>query len=178
MSHVRKLRTPTRLCPRTQRSVDNAPTNLCHGDKPALRSSPQEGCERRESRAVARSRRERRPCFLRERRRRRRTLDVRAADQQEEMAEQRFFRSGSSDEDGGNLGANIAASGASNQTERDARAAPKGPAQTRGDTTIPTVPGPTCTPSTALTSEITTLPVSTRSWSRSTSRRAPSGLSR
>ena len=35
------------------------------------------------------------------------------------------FPFGSSDEDGGNL-ANIAASGASNQTERDARAAPKG----------------------------------------------------
>jgi hypothetical protein len=38
---------------------------------------------------------------------------------------------------------------------------PKKGAQTRGDTTIPTVPGPTCTPSTALTSEITTLPPGT-----------------
>jgi hypothetical protein len=48
-------------------------------------------------------------------------FDVRAADLQEEMAEHAFpFRR--SDEDGGNP-ANIAASGASNQTPRDARAA-------------------------------------------------------
>ena len=59
--------------------------------------------------------------FLCERRRRRRILDVRAACLQEKMAEQ-GFRSGSFDEDGGNP-ANIAASGASNQTHRDARAA-------------------------------------------------------
>ena len=39
--------------------------------------------------------------------------DVRAAALQEEMAEQRFFRSARSDEDGGKS-ANIAASGASN----------------------------------------------------------------
>ena len=51
-------------------------------------------------------------------------------------------------------------------------------AQTRGDTTIPRVPGPTWTPSTALTSEITMSPTSTRPLSRSTSRCAPSGLSR
>jgi hypothetical protein len=50
--------------------------------------------------------------------------------------------------------------------------------QTRGDTTIPSAPGPTWTPITALTSEITKLPVGTSSFSRSTSRRAPSGLSR
>lgn len=45
--------------------------------------------------------------------------------------------------------------------ERDARAATQKGAQTRGDTTIPTVPGPTCTPSTALISEMTTLPPGT-----------------
>jgi hypothetical protein len=43
-----------------------------------------------------------------------RIFDVRAADLQEEMTEQRFFRSVSSDEDGG-YAANIAASEASNQ---------------------------------------------------------------
>jgi hypothetical protein len=35
---------------------------------------------------------------------------------------------------------------------------PKEGTQTRGDTTIPRAPGPTCTPSTALTSEITISP--------------------
>ena len=46
-------------------------------------------------------------------------IDVRAADLQEELTEQRFpFRR--LDEDGGNP-ANIAASGASNQTERAMR---------------------------------------------------------
>jgi hypothetical protein len=45
------------------------------------------------------------------------------------MAEQRFFRFVSSDEDGGNP-ANIAASGASNRTERDARAAEEADATT------------------------------------------------
>ena len=177
MSHIRKLRTPTRLCPRTQRSVDNAPTNLCHGDKPALRSSPQQGCERRESRR--RTEQERAEAMFPPRATTTAT-DSRCSRRRAAGGDggTTLFRSGSSDEDGGNL-ANIAASGASNQTERAMREQPpKGPAQTRGDTTIPTVPGPTCTPSTALTSEITTLPVSTRSWSRSTSRRAPSGLSR
>jgi hypothetical protein len=53
--------------------------------------------------------------------RRRRILDVRAADLREELAEH-AFRFASSDEGGGNP-ANIAASGASNQTQRDARAA-------------------------------------------------------
>jgi hypothetical protein len=48
-------------------------------------------CERRESRAAARRRREQRRCFLCERQRRRRILDVRAADLEEEMVEQRFF---------------------------------------------------------------------------------------
>ena len=47
-------------------------------------------------------------------------LDVRAADLQEEMVRTTLFRSARSDEDGGNR-ANIAASGASNQTERDPR---------------------------------------------------------
>ena len=55
---------------------------------------------------------------------------------------------------------------------------PKRGLQVRGDTTIPRVPGPTWTPSTALTSEITTSPTCTRPLSRSTSRRAPSRLSR
>jgi hypothetical protein len=50
--------------------------------------------------------------------------------------------------------------------------------QTRGDTTIPRVPGPTWTPSTALTSEITMSPTRTRPLSESTSRPAASGLSR
>jgi hypothetical protein len=55
-------------------------------------------------------RRSERKCFpLCGRQRRRRILDVRAADMQEEMAEQ-LFRSVSSDEDRGNT-ANIAASG-------------------------------------------------------------------
>jgi hypothetical protein len=40
--------------------------------------------------------------FVGQRRRSRRTRDVRAADLQEKMAEQRFSRSVSSDEDGGN----------------------------------------------------------------------------
>ena len=48
------------------------------------------GCERRESRATARRRSEQRRSFLCERRRLRRILDVRAADLQEEMPEQRF----------------------------------------------------------------------------------------
>ena len=77
----------------------------------------------------ARSSAARRRSVRRERRRRRRILDVRAADLQEEMAEQRFFRFVSSDEDGGNP-ANIAASGASNQTKRDARAAEEADATT------------------------------------------------
>ena len=54
----------------------------------------------------------------------RRILDVRAADLQEEMAEQRFFRFASSDEDGGNP-ANIAASEASNQIQRDCASSSK-----------------------------------------------------
>jgi hypothetical protein len=49
---------------------------------------------------------------------RRRIRDVRAADLQEEMAEQCFSVPGSSDEDGGNP-ANIAASAASNLILRD-----------------------------------------------------------
>ena len=49
-----------------------------------------ERCERRESRAAARRRSERRRSFLCERRRRRRILDVRAADLQDELTEQRF----------------------------------------------------------------------------------------
>jgi hypothetical protein len=57
-----------------------------------------------------------------ERREWRRIRDVCAADLQEEMTEQRFSVSVGSDEDGGNP-ANIAASGASNQIQRDARAA-------------------------------------------------------
>ena len=115
--------------------------------------------------------------FLCERQRRRRTLDVRAADLQEEMAEQRF-----------SVPSDPTKTAATQRTSQRAKRATKqsamreqptkGAAQTRGDTTIPTVPGPTCTPSTALTSEITTRPVGTRSWSRSTSRCAPSGLSR
>ena len=57
-----------------------------------------------------------------ERRPQRRILDVRAAGLQEEDDGTTLFRSVSSDEDGGDP-ANIAASGASNQTQRDARAA-------------------------------------------------------
>jgi hypothetical protein len=47
-------------------------------------------CERRESRAAERRRSEPTCSFVGERRRRRRVHDVRAADLQEEMAEQRF----------------------------------------------------------------------------------------
>jgi hypothetical protein len=56
--------------------------------------------------------------FVPERRRSRRILDVRAADLQEEMAEQRFSVPSASDEDG-SYAANIAASEASNQIQRD-----------------------------------------------------------
>ena len=60
------------------------------------------------------ARSERRRSFLCERRRRRRTPDVRAADLQEETAEQRFSVPPAPTKTAGNL-ANIAASGASNQ---------------------------------------------------------------
>jgi hypothetical protein len=59
--------------------------------------------------------------FLREPRRRRWILDVRAADLRRRLRNT-LFRSGISDEDGGNP-ANIAASEASHSIERDARAA-------------------------------------------------------
>jgi hypothetical protein len=78
-------------------------------------------CKHRQSRAAQE---ERADTLFRLRATRRRILDVRATVLEEEMMEHRFFRSVSSDEDGGNP-ANIAASEASNPTERDARAAPK-----------------------------------------------------
>ena len=103
-------------------------------------------------------------------------LDVRAADLQEEMAEQRFSVPSAPTK---------TAEPSEHRSERSeqsktARCAssPKRGLQVRGDTTIPRVPGPTWTPSTALTSEITTSPTCTRPLSRSTSRRAPSRLSR
>jgi hypothetical protein len=61
---------------------------------------------------------------------------------------------------------------------RAARSVAMSHSQTRGDTTIPSVPGPTWTPSTALTSEITMFPRCRQPLIRSTSRAAPSGLSR
>ena len=103
-------------------------------------------------------------------------LDVRAADLQEEMAEQRFSVPSAPTK-------TAATQRTSQRAERAIensamREQPKRGLQVRGDTTIPRVPGPTWTPSTALTSEITTSPTCTRPLSRSTSRRAPSRLSR
>ena len=104
MSHIRKLRTPTEALSRALRDLwTTLRQRLCLGDKPALRPSPQQGDEGRERAPSHGARLAREPpqraergmdtasrSFLCERRRRRRTLDVRAADLQEEMAEQRF----------------------------------------------------------------------------------------